>query len=204
MPILVPTASAASRAAAHLHDLAVTGREAELRELLDTATDLDLNAVDDLGCTALLLASSEGHLGAVNLLLDAGASTSRPALDGDAPLHAAARQGHDAIVERLVRAGAEVNARDADGSTPLHVAAWNANASTVQRLLALGADPMARDLDGDTPATVARERDVTIRSSDRPRTVALLEAAMTPEAREAEALRAASQDRTGPRTRPAF
>lgn len=204
MPINTLTTSAQARTAEHFRHLASTGREADLRDLLNATPDLDLDAVDDLGCTALLLAAGEGHLGVVNVLLDADASVSRPALDGETPLHAAARQGHDRIVERLVRAGANVNARDADSSTPLHAAAWNANADTVERLISLGADPTAQDADGDTPVAVARMRDVVIRGSDRPRTIALLDAAMTPEAREAETLRAASQERSDPRVRPGF
>lgn len=187
------SSTALAQNTAALRDAAAGGRLDEVLDLLDR-TDvhaLDLNGRDEQGCTALLLASSEGHLTVVEALIDAGASVTMAAVDGETALHAAARMGHDLVVQRLAQAGADVNARDEDGSTPLHIAAWNAQAPTIERLLGLGARADARDHDGDTPVAVATMREVTIRGSDRPRSIALLDAALnaTPGSDEARALK---------------
>ena len=78
----------------------------------------------DDGSTALHLASNEGHLEIVRLLLQAGAWNDQLMHDGATPLHLSAQEGHLEVV-RLVESAA-------DGgfvmSTPLH---WTWQPSTI-------------------------------------------------------------------------
>ena len=50
-----------------------------------------LNDADDLGCTPLHYASREGHLGAIERLLDLGAFLNVKNKDRQSPLHFAAK-----------------------------------------------------------------------------------------------------------------
>ena len=59
------------------------------------------NSKDDIGYTALLIASIEGHTDTVQLLLDRGADPNIPANDGDTALMMASRQELTDIVELL-------------------------------------------------------------------------------------------------------
>ena len=70
------------------------------------------------GATAAHLAAAEGHVPALSLLLERGASTD--ALDNysDSPLHAAAHEGHLAAAWLLVARGADVVALNRFGVTP--------------------------------------------------------------------------------------
>ncbi len=68
-----------------------------------------MDAVDDLGKTALMKASSIGNIYVVNALLQASADTNLRDSEGNTALHRAARAGHASIVEHLLREKANVH-----------------------------------------------------------------------------------------------
>lgn len=84
------------------------------------------NERNDSGLTALMLASSEGNLAAVQMLLS-----------------------HSARIDD--RAGRDSLLPDNEGKTALHFAVLNGNLEVVRSLLAHGANPLIRDVFGNTP-----------------------------------------------------
>ncbi|KAF7267945.1 hypothetical protein GWI33_018888 [Rhynchophorus ferrugineus] len=102
------------------------------------------------GKTALQVASHQGHVAIVRLLLRAGASVNVSDTDGDSCLHYAAFGNQAEIIDLLIKSGADLNASNRSGCTALHVAAHKHPARCTQLLLAAGADPNRVDLYGDT------------------------------------------------------
>ena len=64
------------------------------------------------GATALHLASYEGHLIVVYLLLNYGATVMVVDRKGNTPLHDAASGGHAIVMHRLLRHGADLTFRN--------------------------------------------------------------------------------------------
>ena len=108
-----------------------------LRELL-ASPKLKVDALNDRGETALMMASMIGNAETVSLLIEKGAEVDR---DGWSPLHYAASNGRNDIVKVLIAAGADIDARSPNGSTPLMMAARRGNLTPYQTLLLAGADP---------------------------------------------------------------
>ncbi|XP_038890199.1 probable E3 ubiquitin-protein ligase XBOS32 [Benincasa hispida] len=92
-----------------------------------------VNRTSDGGITALHMASLNGHIDSVQLLLDLGASASQVTVE-------------DGTTIDLIGAG----------STALHYAACGGNAQCCQMLIARGADLTAQNANGWTPLMVAR------------------------------------------------
>ena len=121
--------------------------------------------------TALLRASSYGHIDIVNALLAAGANKDQANERGWTPLNAAAYKGHIECVKSLLAAGANKDqANDEGGWTPLNNAANEGHIECVKSLLAAGANKDQANIHGHTPLDSAAEKGHT-------EIVAVLEAA---------------------------
>lgn len=115
---------------------------------------VDINARDDTGYTALMLASREGHDKIVELLLRHGADTEIFTPDSGTALVIACSQDHTEIASKLLDHGADINARSGP-RPPLHTAAIENRPIRVTWLLIHGADINIRDRFGDSALVTA-------------------------------------------------
>ena len=118
------------------------------------------NFEDANGITPLSAAASNGSLGCVLLLLEAGANKDQGTTDdGTTPLYIAAQEGHLEIVRFLVEAGANKDqGKTDDGATPLHIAAFRGYLDIVRFLVEAGANKdQGRTTDGSTPLFIASQ-----------------------------------------------
>ena len=93
-----------------------------------------------IGLTPLMLASINGSLEVVKVLLENKAAINATTEDGQTALIHASRNGHLEIVKLLLENGAEVDVRDENGQAALLFAAENGFYKIVELLLANGAD----------------------------------------------------------------
>jgi len=126
--------------------------------------ECDVNATDDIGSTALIWASREGHEEVVKMLLgwDGVNPNQADTMYGETPLSWAAERGHDGVVNMLL-AREEVNPNQADtdcSRTPLLWAAANGHEAIVKMLLEREeVNPDQADTCfGRTPISLAAER----------------------------------------------
>jgi ankyrin repeat protein len=94
------------------------------RELVSSfiKAGIDINAKEDDGRTALLIAAEKGDAGMAALLADSGADVNARDVDGYTALMYAAYKGNLELAELLVNHGADVHAKDKDGWTALRFA----------------------------------------------------------------------------------
>lgn len=137
-----------SNSSTSLFDTAVDGSTAQLKALLDK--DANVNAKDERGYTALILASMSGNAANVKVLLNAGADIeAKDGFIGYTSLMYAALEGHSLIVDLLIKSGADVNVLPSGGSLDeaneialpaLNMAIHAQNAKCVKILLKAGAE----------------------------------------------------------------
>lgn len=135
-----------------LHEAAEDGETEVMQAVLDTGIEPDADvgspipgSKDEESDNPLHVASEFGEMGAVRVLLDAGADVNALGRSEETPLHRAAAEGHVNIVEALIESGADVNYVSdgfvAEGEAPLHPAAKNGEPEVVKMLLDAGAEP---------------------------------------------------------------
>ena len=116
---------------------------AAVRALLDRQVDVNAPEVD--GTTALHWAAYRGELDLARLLLRAGANADAPNRYAVTPLALACGRGNAPIVEALLNAGADANTTLPEGETVLMAAARSGNVDVLRLLLAHGAEVNARE-----------------------------------------------------------
>jgi ankyrin repeat protein len=114
--------------------------------------------------TLLGLASREGHLEIVKLLVKLGADLEARETYGRTALHLAAREGRSGTIALLIVLGADIAAKNSQGETPLHEAAGNNQLAAVKVLLDHKAAVNATDSVLYTPlhSAIARQSDPEI------------------------------------------
>lgn len=117
----------------------MTGSE-EILEMLLRHSDANIEARDNLGDTALAVATYFAKPDAVRLLVNSGASVDARDNDGNSPLHHAAHKDLPELVRFLVDHNADVEARNSSQETPLLVAIEEGNIRIVRLLEELDAD----------------------------------------------------------------
>lgn len=107
--------------------------------------DIDVNAVNAAGESALMLTAIAGDLEASQQLIARGATVQH---SGWSPIHYAASGPSTALVRMLLERGASIDAEAPNGTTPLMLAAQHAPEATVELLLQRGADPRRKNQRG--------------------------------------------------------
>ncbi|HEY8710998.1 MAG TPA: ankyrin repeat domain-containing protein [Burkholderiaceae bacterium] len=111
------------------------------RALLDRP-ETDVNALNQAGESALMMAALKGDLAGAQLLLERGAKVNQA---GWSPLHYAAAGPEPKLVQLLIERGADIDAASPNGTTPLMMAAQYGREASVDLLLSHGADPKRRN-----------------------------------------------------------
>ena len=121
-----------------------------LRCLIENGADV--NGVNKVKHTPLMIAAIRGHINALTLLIKHGADVDLQDSDGYKALHFAV-YGSDIsseIFSCLIGIGADVNARTNNGVTPLMIAAEEGHINAVTSLVKCGANVHLQDKDGQT------------------------------------------------------
>ena len=118
------------------------------------------------------MASQNGHVKVVTMLLQANATVDQAADNGATPLYIACEIGHTEIVTMLIAATASVNQVRDNGDTPLIFCCQNGHTEVVTTLIAANADVNHADNDGRTllhrlPSGLHRGRHGTARCERR-------------------------------------
>jgi hypothetical protein len=111
--------------------------------------------VAETGVTALLAASSQGHLECVRALLEAGADVAHASETGVTSLIAASREGNRDCVYALLDAGSDVAHAAHSGWTALMTASLQGHLECVRALLEAGADVAQAAASGSTALMAA-------------------------------------------------
>ncbi|XP_030387376.1 palmitoyltransferase Hip14 [Scaptodrosophila lebanonensis] len=128
-----------------LHWAAINNRRDIIRYFLEKGATVDAVG-GELNATPLHWATRQGHLGAVVLLMGAGADPRIRDAEGCSCIHIAAQFAHTALVAYFIAKGVDPDLQDRGGMTALMWAAWKVCAlDPVRLLLTLGANPAMVD-----------------------------------------------------------
>ena len=119
-----------------------SGNTALCCELLDGGADIE--AIDNYGCTPLIIAAKDRNLDVCLALLDRGADIEAKDNRGNTPLIVAAKKRNIDVCLVLLDRGADIEAKDNNGNTPLIVAAKKRNLNVLLDPLDLDEDIEAR------------------------------------------------------------
>ncbi|MCX6774436.1 MAG: ankyrin repeat domain-containing protein [Candidatus Micrarchaeota archaeon] len=119
------------------------GWEEEAKDAIEKGADV--NAKDNLGMTALMIASSKNMFHICTLLMENGANLEARDISGYTPLMHAAAEGHTEVCLRLIKKGADVNARNGNDWTALMLAAQQGRFGVCGLLVEMGAEVDAKN-----------------------------------------------------------
>jgi ankyrin repeat protein len=112
---------------------------------------IDVDSTDEDGNTALIIASNEGHIDIVQLLLKKNAKLDIQATEGGSTaLICASAEGHLEIVKALLTKNSNVDIQNQYGCTALLLSSSHGQLEVVRALLEKGAKVDIQDEDGDT------------------------------------------------------
>lgn len=128
-----------------LHWAAINNRKDIIKYFIEKGAIVDAVG-GELNGTPLHWAARQGHLGAVVLLMGAGADPNLRDAEGCACIHLAAQFGHTAVVGYFIARGVNPDSQDRSGMTALMWCAWKIVAlDPVRLLITLGANTRVVD-----------------------------------------------------------
>ena len=127
-----------ARSYTSLHVAAGAGFEEATRKLLESP-GIDVDAATTIGTTALIGASSAGHIKIVRWLLDKGADPTKANWYGSS-LHCAANADECEAIEVLLDTGMDIDLQDDFGRTPLDCALTEMNGKAAALLIKRGSE----------------------------------------------------------------
>jgi len=137
-----------------IFDCARKGNTKQMEALIKVRPDT-VNAVNEAGYSALIIAVYRSQNDAAQFLLDHGANLDFVSDEGTA-LMAACFQGNAAMAALLITKGAKVNLCNAIGTTALMMAVQAQNHELAKLLLKNGADKTIKDKGGRSALDFAR------------------------------------------------
>jgi hypothetical protein len=137
------------------HGLIVAIKEPspKVAKALVNALKIDLNALNVLGESPLMLACLNGELELATQMVKKGADVNKT---GWTPLHYAASKGHLSVIKLLLENYAYIDAESPNGTTPLMMASMYGTTDAVNLLLGEGADPLLKNQQGLTALQFAQ------------------------------------------------
>jgi ankyrin repeat protein len=132
-----------------LFDAVTSGKPTTCRSLLASG-NIDVNARNRSGWSALHMAAMMGHKKMCETLLDCGADVNATNENGETALHLAANGNAVDVCGLLLGWRALINEQSIHGFTALHHAAFSGQVDACEMLLVLGADHAITDMYGDT------------------------------------------------------
>jgi ankyrin repeat protein len=137
------------------HGLLVAIKEPSLKvaKTLVNAPKVNLNTINVLGESPLMLASLKGELELATQMVKKGADVNKT---GWTPLHYAASNGHVPVIKLLLENYAYIDAESPNGTTPLMMASMYGSPESVKLLLDEGADPTLKNQQGLTALDFAQ------------------------------------------------
>ncbi|KAL7669551.1 hypothetical protein ACOME3_010203 [Neoechinorhynchus agilis] len=143
-----------------LHKLCSYGQLNLVQTILNSPQTIDIDERDDVGDTALHIASSFGHDEIVQILLEKGANLLKRDEKGST-MATMSREFLVVVIIVILDAGAEINAVNLYKSCPLHEASAHNSFACVSLLLEMGATPFPRDEQRRTPFDLAMANNST-------------------------------------------
>ena len=107
--------------------------------LANSLKEVDLNAFNEDGFSALMISATNGNLKTTQHLISSGADVNLQNNDGQTALMFAAAAGHEEIVATLLASEANFNLQNNDGQTALMFAAASGHREVVNFLVDVGA-----------------------------------------------------------------
>ena len=110
-----------------------------------------VNAANEKNVTTLMLASKEGNVDAIKVLISAGADRTIKDANGDTWIHYAfGGYGGKEVLQSIIDRGADVNATNKKNCTALMLASEKGNVDGLNVLLSAGANTTVKDVVGNT------------------------------------------------------
>lgn len=125
---------------------------------LSSSSNNIVEQANDNHTTPLMRASQEGHVEAVQLLVQAGASVNRRNMVQMTSLMLASQRGHANVCQTLLQHSADVDAKTNQDSTALLLACKRGHLAVVRVLVTAGCELYGTDSRGRTARQVVRRR----------------------------------------------